>query len=62
MKARIADPEKTTIARQQHGKQFSAVMNNHATTEELLEAVSFMWSMPRLYKGNQLEFLVCREC
>jgi hypothetical protein len=38
MKARIADPEKTTIARQQHDKHFSAVMNNHATIE-VLEAV-----------------------
>jgi hypothetical protein len=57
MKARIADQEKTSIARQQLGKHVSAVMNNHATTEDLIEAVFSMQSMLRLYK-NQLEFLV----
>jgi hypothetical protein len=38
-KAGIAD--KTSIARQRHGKRVSAVTNNRATTEELLEAVFF---------------------
>jgi hypothetical protein len=39
MKAGIANPQKTSIARQRHGKHVCAVTNNHATTEELLEAV-----------------------
>jgi hypothetical protein len=37
MKAGIADPENTSIVRQRHGKHVSAVTNNHAETEELLE-------------------------
>jgi hypothetical protein len=36
MKAGIADPEKTSIARQWHGKHISIVTNNYVTTEELL--------------------------
>jgi hypothetical protein len=40
MKAGRADPEKTSIARQRHGKLVSIITNNHATTEEeLFEAV-----------------------
>jgi hypothetical protein len=35
--------------------------NNHATTEELLEEVFSVLSVSRLYKENQLEFLVNRE-
>jgi hypothetical protein len=58
MEARIADPETTSIARQQHGKHVSAVTNNHATIEELLEVVISMWFVLRLYKDNQREFLV----
>jgi hypothetical protein len=58
MKAAIADPKKTSIARQWHSKHISAVRNNHATTEESLEAVFSMRSVPRLYKENQQEFLV----
>jgi hypothetical protein len=61
MKARIADPEKTSNARQWHDKHVSAVTNNY-TTEELLETVFSMWSVPRLYNENQLEFSVSREC
>jgi hypothetical protein len=57
-KVEIADPENTSVAYQWHGKHFSAVANNHAATEELLEAVFSMRSVPRLYKKNQLEFLV----
>jgi hypothetical protein len=56
MKAGIADPEKTSISKQRHGKHVSAVTNNNATTEGLLEAVFFMRSMLMLYKENQLEF------
>jgi hypothetical protein len=50
MKARIANPEKTSVARQQDGKHVSIVVNNHATTVEWLE--------PKLDKENQLEFSV----
>jgi hypothetical protein len=48
MKAGIADPEKTSITKQRHGKHVSAVTNNN-TTEKLLEAVFSMRSVPRLY-------------
>jgi hypothetical protein len=61
MKARIADPEKIIIARQQYGKHVSVVINNHTTTEELLEVLFSMWKLPRLYKEIQLEFPVSRE-
>jgi hypothetical protein len=62
MKARIPDAEKTFIVRQRLGKHVSAVTNNHAITEELLEAVFSMQSLPRLYKKNQMEFSVSRVC
>jgi hypothetical protein len=62
MKARIADPEKQSIARQRHGKHVSAVTNNHARTGQLLEAAFFMKSVPRLNNENQTEFSVSREC
>jgi hypothetical protein len=39
MKASIADPEKTSITRQRQGKHVSALMNNHLTTVEFLEAM-----------------------
>jgi hypothetical protein len=58
MKARITDHEKTSTARQQQGKPISMVTNNHVTRDKLLEAAFSMWSMPRLYKENQREFLV----
>jgi hypothetical protein len=50
MNAGIADPEKASTAKQRHGKHFSMVTNNHATTEELLEAVISTLSVPRLCK------------
>jgi hypothetical protein len=55
MKARIADPEKTSISRQQHGNHAIAVTNNHKTTKKLLEAMFSMRYVQRLYKGNQQE-------
>jgi hypothetical protein len=61
MKAGISDPETTPIASQRHGKHDSAVTNDHAT-EELLEAVFSMRSVPRSYNENQRVFLVSREC
>jgi hypothetical protein len=62
MKAGIADPEKISIARQCHCKHVSAVTNNHATTEKLLEVMFSMLSFPRLYKENKLEFLISQKC
>jgi hypothetical protein len=62
MKAVIADPEKISIAAQRRGKHVISVTNNHATTEELSEAKFSMRSVPRLYKENQLEFSVSRQC
>jgi hypothetical protein len=62
MKAEIADPEKTSTARQRRGKHVSVVTNNYATTEELLEAVFSVRSMLRLYTENQLEFSVSQKC
>jgi hypothetical protein len=53
--SRNSRPRKTSIAWQQHGKHFSAVANNYATTEELLEVV---FSLPSLLMKNELEFLV----
>jgi hypothetical protein len=35
MKARTADPENASTARQRHKKYVSGAMNNHATTNEL---------------------------
>jgi hypothetical protein len=62
MKAKIADPEKTSTAMQWHRKHVSAVTDNHITTKTLLKAVFSMPSMPRLYKENQMEFSVTQEC
>jgi hypothetical protein len=62
MKSWIADPEKTSITRQQHDKHVPTVTDNYTTVEELLEAVFSMWSVLRLYKENQREFLVSRGC
>jgi hypothetical protein len=56
MKAGIADPEKISTARQRHSKHVSAVTNNNIATEDLLEDVFSMRSVPRLYEENQLEF------
>jgi hypothetical protein len=49
LKAGIVEREETSISRQQLGKHASMAMNTHATTEELLEAVSSTQSVPRLY-------------
>jgi hypothetical protein len=48
LKAGILKLEEAPIATQRRGKH-SAATNQHATTEELLEAVFSMWSAPRLY-------------
>jgi hypothetical protein len=39
LKARIMEPEETSVTRQRFGKHNSAVTDTHATTEELLCAV-----------------------
>jgi hypothetical protein len=52
---RIANPENISTARQRHDKNVFAVTNNHAT-EEFLEAMLSMRSVPRPDKRNQLEF------
>jgi hypothetical protein len=39
---------KAAIARQLHGGHISVAIKKHAITEEILEAVFSMWSMPRL--------------
>jgi hypothetical protein len=47
LKARIVEQIKAAIARELHG-HVSVAINKHATTEEILEAVFPLWSMPRL--------------
>lgn len=39
------------------GKHISAAMNKHTTIGELLEAVSFIWSKPRIYNEDQQQLL-----
>jgi hypothetical protein len=53
LKARIVEWEETATARQQLGKQAPPAMNKQATTEELLEAVFSMQSVPRPYSEDQ---------
>jgi hypothetical protein len=59
VKAGVANPEKTSIPRQQHGKRVSVVTTTQQ--QELLEVVFSVWSMLSLYKENQLEFLVRKK-
>lgn len=49
VKEGIADPEKSAIARWQHGKYVSPATNKHVAIKELLEAMLSIWSMPKLY-------------
>jgi hypothetical protein len=53
--------EEAAIAMQQHSEHVSAAMNQHATTEELLEVVFSVWSTPRLYSEDEQEKLVSSE-
>jgi hypothetical protein len=57
LKARIVE-EQAAVDRKRHGNHVSVAMNKRAKTEELLEAVSFVWSVPRLYSKDQQEKLV----
>jgi hypothetical protein len=43
------------IVRQRHGKHVSAATNECTTVEELLEAVSSVWSMLRLHNEDHLD-------
>jgi hypothetical protein len=61
LKVGIAEPEKTPVSRQRVCKHVSmatssltTVTDMHATIEELLEAVSSVGSVQRLYKESQL--------
>lgn len=46
---RNAKQEMTVITKQRHVKQVSAATNQHGATEEVLEVVFAMRSVPRLY-------------
>jgi hypothetical protein len=52
LKARILEIEEAAVARQRRLKQVSSATNKHATTEELLEAVFSIPSLPRLYSDG----------
>jgi hypothetical protein len=51
------EPEETTVARKRLDKHVSMATDTSATTEEPLEAVFSMWSVPRLYSEGHLEKL-----
>jgi hypothetical protein len=50
-----------TIARQWLSKQAPMAMDTHTTVGQLLVAVLFMWSIPRLYNEDQHESWGARE-
>ena len=50
-----------TIARKRHSNYVSAAISKHETTEELLEAMFAMWSMPRLYSDDKRGKLVVNQ-
>jgi hypothetical protein len=53
LKATIVAPEKMSIARQLLGKHIPMAVNIQTTLEELLEALSCVWPMPKLYREDQ---------
>jgi hypothetical protein len=53
LKAVIVEPEQMTVPTEQLGKHTSTTTDTHTTIEELVEAVSSMWSVLRLYAGDQ---------
>jgi hypothetical protein len=55
------EKEEEAIARQLRGKHVSASTNQHATIEELLEAMYSSWSAPRLHSENQRRKLVSQR-
>jgi DNA-binding transcriptional regulator YhcF (GntR family) len=48
-KSGIAEQEEAAVVRQRRGKHISVTTNQHATLEELSEAVCSMLLVPRLY-------------
>jgi hypothetical protein len=56
------EPEETAVARQQFDKHVSAVMDMHATVEELLETMFSMQSMLRLYSESHWANLIAVSC
>jgi hypothetical protein len=46
---RLAERMDVVTGKQQHSKHITTATNQHATTEELLEIIFSMWSMPLLY-------------
>jgi hypothetical protein len=55
MKAGMMEQAEADIATQRRGKHSPAAMNQHATTQEMLEALFSVWSTPTLYIEDQLE-------
>jgi hypothetical protein len=49
------EQEEAAVARHWRGKHVSAATNQHATIEELLEAVFSVQSVPGLYSKDQWE-------
>jgi hypothetical protein len=49
------EKEEAAIARKRCGKNGPAATNQHATIEELFEAVFSVWYAPRLYSEDQRE-------
>jgi hypothetical protein len=60
LKPGIVEQEEEAIARQWRCKHVSAATNQHATVEELLEALFSVRSVPTLYSEDQREKLVRR--
>lgn len=58
MKAGAVYQEEEAIANKWRGNDISAGKNQHATIEEVLEAMFCMWSVPRFYNEDQREKLV----
>jgi hypothetical protein len=55
LKAGILEQIDATIARQRCCKHVSAATDMHATVEKLLDAMFFVWAVPRLYIEDQTE-------
>jgi hypothetical protein len=50
--------KEASIARLRRCEHFSVATNQHAEIEQVLDAVFYMWSALRLYRGDQREKLV----
>jgi hypothetical protein len=49
LKVGAVEQDQAAGTRQRRGKHVSAVTNQHATVDEVLEVVFYMWSVPRPY-------------